>query len=221
MTNTGAKPSFNDSGLLTTIGYSIDEDVIYALEGSIYSAGTIIQWLRDNLEFFADSADSEGLINENANSNGVKFIPAFNGLGAPYWNSDIRASFHGITRDTNKNDLTTAAFNSIAYQTLDIVNLLKGMNVDVPSLDVDGGMVANQTFVTNLCNTLNIQLNIPESTESTAKGAFYMSALGKGLIDLKQVKNQQKKQLSPSQELHKTIKNDYTDWANLVKRNLP
>ena len=221
MTNTGAKPSFNDSGLLTTIGYSIDEDVIYALEGSIYSAGTIIQWLRDNLEFFADSADSEGLINENANSNGVLFIPAFNGLGAPYWNSDIRASFHGITRDTNKNDITTAAFNSIAYQTLDIVNLLKGMNVDVPSLDVDGGMVANQTFVTNLCNTLNIQLNIPESTESTAKGAFYMSALGKGLIDLKQVKNQQKKQLSPSQELHKAIKNDYTDWANLVKRNLP
>ena len=71
MTNTGAKPSFNDSGLLTTIGYSIDDDVIYALEGSIYSAGTIIQWLRDNLEFFADSADSEGLINENANSNGV------------------------------------------------------------------------------------------------------------------------------------------------------
>ena len=95
------------------------------------------------------------------------------------------------------------------------------MNVDVPSLDVDGGMVANQTFVTNLCNTLNIQLNIPESTESTAKGAFYMSALGKGLIDLKQVKNQQKKQLSPSQELHKAIKNDYTDWANLVRRNLP
>ena len=70
MTNTGVKPSFNDSGLLTTIGYSIDEDVTYALEGSIYSAGTIIQWLRDNLEFFADSADSEGLINENANSNG-------------------------------------------------------------------------------------------------------------------------------------------------------
>ena len=221
MTNTGLKPSFNNSGLLTTIGYSIDEDVTYALEGSIYSAGTIIQWLRDNLEFFADSADSEGLINDNANSNGLKFIPAFNGLGAPYWNSDIRASFHGITRDTTKNDLTTAAFNSIAYQTLDIVNLLKNMNVDVPSLDVDGGMVANQTFVTNLCNTLNIQLNIPESTESTAKGAFYMSALGKGLIDLKQVKNQQKKQLSPSQELHNTIKNDYTDWANLVKRNLP
>ena len=221
MTNTGLKPSFNNSGLLTTIGYSIDEDVTYALEGSIYSAGTIIQWLRDNLEFFADSADSEGLINDNANSNGLKFIPAFNGLGAPYWNSDIRASFHGITRDTTKNDLTTAAFNSIAYQTLDIINLLKDMNVDVPSLDVDGGMVANQTFVTNLCNTLNIQLNIPESTESTAKGAFYMSALGKGLIDLKQVKNQQKKQLSPSQELHNTIKNDYTDWANLVKRNLP
>ena len=92
MTNTGAKPSFNESGLLTTIGYSIDEDVTYALEGSIYSAGTIIQWLRDNLEFFADSADSEGLINENANANGVQFIPAFNGLGAPYWNSDIRAS---------------------------------------------------------------------------------------------------------------------------------
>lgn len=82
-------------------------------------------------------------------------------------------------------------------------------------------MVANQTFVTNLCNTINIQLNIPESTESTAKGAFYMSALGKGLIDLMQVKNQQKKKVYPSQELHNTINSDYTDWANLVKRNLP
>ena len=221
MTNTGAKPSFNDFGLLTTIGYSINKDVIYALEGSIYSAGSIIQWLQDNLEFFTNNSDSEGLINENANSNGVKFIPAFNGLGAPYWNSDIRASFHGITRDTDKNDLTTAAFNSIAYQTLDIVNLLKKMNIDVPSLDVDGGMVANQTFVSNLCNTLNIQLNIPESTESTAKGAFYMSALGKGLVNLNQIKNQQKKKLSPSQELHNRINSDYTDWANLVKRNLP
>ena len=220
MTNTGAKPSFNDFGLLTTIGYSINKDVIYALEGSIYSAGSIIQWLQDNLEFFTNNSDSEGLINENANSNGVKFIPAFNGLGAPYWNSDIRASFHGITRDTDKNDLTTAAFNSIAYQTLDIVNLLKKMNIDVPSLDVDGGMVANQTFVSNLCNTLNIQLNIPESTESTAKGAFYMSALGKGLVNLNQIKNQQKKKLSPSQELHNRINSDYTDWANLVKRIL-
>ena len=146
MTNTGTKPSFNDSGLLTTIGYSINEDVIYALEGSIYSAGTIIQWLRDNLEFFTDSFDSEGLINENADSNGVKFIPAFNGLGAPYWNSDIRASFHGITRDTNKNDLTTAAFNSIAYQTLDIVNLLKKMNVD-PAL-------ASSVFVTTITDVI-------------------------------------------------------------------
>jgi len=221
MTNTGKNPTFNDSGLLTTIGYSIDEEVTYALEGSIYSAGTIIQWLRDNLQFFAESPDSEKFINENANSNGVQFIPAFNGLGAPYWNSDIRASFHGITRDTDKNDLTTAAFNSIAYQTLDIVNLLKEMNVDVPSLDVDGGMVANQTFVTNLCNTLNIQLNIPESTESTAKGAFYISALGKGLIDLNQIKNQQKKQISPSPELHDKINSDFIDWTNLVKRNLP
>ena len=129
MANIGSKPSLSDNGLLTTIGYSLNNKIHYAIEGSIYSAGTVIQWLRDNLEFFADSAESEKFLSSNANSNGVHFIPAFNGLGAPYWNSDIRASYHGITRDTTKKDLINAAFNSISFQTKDIVDCLKNINI--------------------------------------------------------------------------------------------
>ena len=140
MANIGPNLYYQIMVYLTTIGYSLNNKIHYAIEGSIYSAGTVIQWLRDNLEFFADSAESEKFLSSDANANGVHFIPAFNGLGAPYWNSDIRASYHGITRDTTKKDLINAAFNSISFQTKDIVDCLKNINIDINSLSVDGGM---------------------------------------------------------------------------------
>ena len=114
MSNIGLKPLTAKKGLLTTIGFSFNNQIHYAVEGSIYSAGTVIQWLRDNLKFFKESSESEKFLNVDANANGVQFIPAFTGLGAPYWDSNIRASFHGITRDTTKKDLINAAVNSIS-----------------------------------------------------------------------------------------------------------
>jgi len=110
MVNTGDESLQSTSGLLNTLGYGLAGKVSYALEGSIFSAGTIIQWLRDNMEFFSDSAESINLLDPRGESNGVLFVPGFTGIGAPHWNTEIRASFYGITRDSTKTDMVTAAF---------------------------------------------------------------------------------------------------------------
>ena len=113
MVNTKETPITIKEGLLTTVGYRLNNQTSYALEGSIYSCGNIIQWLRDKMKFFSSSADSEAFIEKNGESNNVKFLPAFNGLGTPYWNSDVRAGFSGITQNSSKEDMITAAFKSI------------------------------------------------------------------------------------------------------------
>ena len=120
MVNTGDESLLSTSGLLNTLGYGLSGKVSYALEGSIFSAGTIIQWLRDNMEFFQDSAESINLLDTRGESNGVLFVPGFTGIGAPHWNAEIRASFYGITRDSTKKDMVTAAFKSLIYQVMDI-----------------------------------------------------------------------------------------------------
>ena len=220
MANVGTKPVFSKEGLLTTIGFSFNNEVHYAIEGSIYSAGTIIQWLRDNLEFFPKSPDSENYLNINANSNGVYFIPAFTGLGAPYWDSNIRASFHGITRDTSKKDLINAAFNSISYQTKDIVNCLEKTNIEVKSLSVDGGMASNKTFVSHIANILNIPIQVPKNTESTAKGVACLAGITTGLIDDDSIRNQEKTLYSPQNDLNKSMETGYQEWKKLVSKNI-
>ncbi len=220
MANIGSKPLLSDNGLLTTIGYSLNNKIHYAIEGSIYSAGTVIQWLRDNLEFFADSPESEKFLSSDANANGVYFIPAFNGLGAPYWNSDIRASYHGITRDTTKKDLINAAFNSISFQTKDIVDCLKNVNIDITSLSVDGGMAANKTFISHIANILNIPIHVPKNTESTAKGVACLAGISTGLIDIDLLKNQEKVILNPDNSLNKPMNEDYKQWKKLINKNI-
>jgi len=220
MANIGSKPLLSDNGLLTTIGYSLNNKIHYAIEGSIYSAGTVIQWLRDNLEFFADSPESEKFLSSDANANGVYFIPAFNGLGAPYWDSDIRASYHGITRDTTKKDLINAAFNSISFQTKDIVDCLKNANIDITSLSVDGGMAANKTFISHIANILNMPIHVPKNTESTAKGVACLAGISTGLIDIDLLKNQEKVILNPDNSLNKSMNEDYKQWKKLIKKNI-
>ena len=137
MVNTKETPVTIKEGLLTTVGYRLNNQTSYALEGSIYSCGNIIQWLRDKMKFFSSSADSEAFIEKNGESNNVKFLPAFNGLGTPYWNSDVRAGFSGITQNSSKEDMITAAFKSICYQTKDIITILESNGISINSLLVD------------------------------------------------------------------------------------
>ncbi|MDA8541462.1 glycerol kinase GlpK, partial [Gammaproteobacteria bacterium] len=138
MVNTKEKLITLDEGLLTTVGYKLNNEINYAIEGSIYSCGNIIQWLRDKMEFFKDASSSEEFLNQNGFSNNIQFLPAFNGLAAPYWDSDVRGGFYGITQDASKNDIITAAFKSICYQTRDITELLIKNNIKINSLNVDG-----------------------------------------------------------------------------------
>ena len=139
--NTGISSVKSKNKMLSTIAWRINGELTYALEGSVFVAGALIQWLRDKMKFFSNAKDSESFLNGDGNSKNVHFLPAFNGLGAPYWNSDIRASYHGITRDTSKADMINAAFNSITYQTKDIIHCLSKIQIELKSLNVDGGML--------------------------------------------------------------------------------
>ena len=216
MCNIGETVKISQDGLLTTVAFNLSDKIYYALEGSIYSAGTIVQWLRDNLQFFSKSSDSEIYLKDTGDSNEVLFIPAFNGLGAPYWNSKIRASFHNITRDTTRADLITAAFNSIIYQTKDILSAFENVNLKINELKVDGGMVENKTFVTNLTNLLNIVVKVPENKECTALGAALMAAIGKKLIGLSNLKEQTFEEINPHNS--KINENLYKNWSEVVSR---
>ena len=178
MINTGNLLKQSSSGLLNTIGYGISGDIPYAVEGSIFSAGTIIQWLRDNMKFFSDSSASSNFLSETGNSNDVIFIPGFTGIGAPHWNSEIRASFYGITRDTTQQDMVTAAFNALIYQVMDIKDALKNDGIEIKNLSIDGGMAVNKVFCQLLADYLQQDVQVPSSVESTAIGAAITAGLG-------------------------------------------
>ena len=182
MVNTKDEIFRSNSGLLTTIGYKINGEVAYAVEGSIFSAGTIIQWLRDEMSFFEDSKDSEDFIAADGETNNLLFIPAFTGLGAPQWNPDVRAGYYGITRDTSKKDLVTAAFNSLCFQTKEILNAMRNEGLEVKEMSIDGGMANNITFSQLLANITNTNISIPHNTEATALGAAKVAAVGCGLV---------------------------------------
>ena len=216
MANVGNTPIHSNDGLLTTIGFSLNGEIYYAIEGSIYASGTTVQWLRDNLQFFETSDLSEPYLHTNGDANNVLFVPAFTGLGAPYWNSDVRASFHGITRDTSRSDLINAAFNSITYQTKDIIDCLVRSGIEVESLNVDGGMVANQTFVQQIANLLNTEVSVPENSESTAKGVAVLAGVASKTFDLELISSQKRMSIYPDEEAHSFMAKDYKIWKELI-----
>ena len=220
MANVGEKPILSKDGLLTTIGYSLKGKVSYAIEGSIYAAGTTVQWLRDNLEFFPASELSEQYLKPNGDSNNVHFIPAFTGLGAPYWNSDIRASYHGMARDTSKADMINAAFNSITYQTKDIVDCLKNIDIELKSLKIDGGMVANKVFTQQIANLLNTNVLVPDNKESTARGAAVLAGVASQIYDIELVEQQKRTEIKPEAQANEFMLNDYKRWKNLINKAL-
>jgi len=184
MVNTGDESLQSTSGLLSTLGYGLSGNISHALEGSIFSAGTIIQWLRDNMEFFSDSAHSIDLLDVKGESNGVLFIPGFTGIGAPHWNAEIRAGFYGITRDSTKQDMVTAAFKSLIYQVMDIREALKIDGIEVKHLSIDGGMAANTSFCQLLADFLGQEVHVPSSLESTAIGAAITAGIGANVFSI-------------------------------------
>ena len=219
MLNTEQEPISIDEGLLTTIAYSIQGKTHYAIEGSIYSCGNIIKWLRDKMNFFETSKDSENYLNENGESNNVLFLPAFNGLGAPYWNSDIRAGFYGITQDTSVNDMVTACFNSIAFQTKEIIMILEKYDIEVSSLLVDGGMVQNSTFCKILANSIQKVILRPQNVESTAVGACIVAMMASG-ENLDDIKVSDIDLFKTDAENIKDYKKNYEEWRSYLSNTM-
>jgi glycerol kinase len=219
MVNTKEKIYKSEARLLSTVGCMLGSTVSYALEGSIFSAGTSIQWLRDEMKFFDDSSESEDLIDDEFDSRGVNFIPAFTGLGAPHWNSEIRGSIHGIQRDSSKVDLITAVFKAICFQTLEIVEALEHDGVSVSALKVDGGMVKNKKFLQLLSNTLSTNIKKPDQIESTAVGAFKIALLGSGIKDIDEIQKIGSYDEVKSQQSLK-LNDDYQIWKEYLAKNL-
>ena len=215
MVNTENKHYEIDEGLLTTVAYKLGDEVHYAIEGSIYSCGNIIQWLRDKMEFFANSKDSEKFLNPNGNTNNVLFLPAFNGLGAPFWNSDVRGGFYGITQDSSINDMVTAAFQSIAFQTKEITTILENYDIEINKLLVDGGMVNNNTFCQVLSDTLGKDIIQPSNVESTAIGACKVAMIGSG-EDLSNITDDSPSIYKPNLELIKVYEDNHAKWKGYL-----
>lgn len=185
--NTGEKPVESQHGLLTTIAWGLDGKVNYALEGSIFVAGAAIQWLRDEVGLVESSPESEKMAAAVEDSNGVYVVPAFVGMGAPYWNSYARGSIFGLTRGANKNHIVRATLESLAYQTTD---LLKAMEVDsgikLASLKVDGGASANNLLMQIQADLLDTEVKRPSCIETTSLGAAYLAGLATGYWNSKE-----------------------------------
>lgn len=180
--NTGTQPVTSTHGLLTSVGYQISgERPVYCLEGSIAVAGALVQWLRDNLGLIGSAAEVETLARTVNDNGGAYIVPAFSGLFAPYWRSDARGVIVGLTRYVNKGHLARAVLEANAYQTLDIMEAMKkDSGVDLNSLKVDGGMVANELFMQLQADLLDVPVIRPAITETTALGAAYAAGLAAG-----------------------------------------
>ena len=180
--NTGNVAKQSKKGLLTTIAWSIDGKVEYALEGSIFVAGSAIQWLRDELKIIDNAQQSQYLAEQTEDNMGVYFVPAFVGLGTPYWEEDARGSFFGLTRGTSKNHIVRSALEAIAYQTKDVVELMQEeSNIKLKSLKVDGGASVNDFLMQFQSDILDCEIYRPSIFETTALGSAYLAGIGVGL----------------------------------------
>ena len=180
--NTGNQILRSQNKLLSTIGYKIDQEVVYALEGSIFVAGALIQWLRDKMKFFLSAPESEALAKTANGNSEIIIIPSFTGLGAPFWNPDVKGSIHGISLDTTQQDIILASLEAIAFQSKDLVEAIRQDGAEINSIKIDGGMANNDFFGQILTDVLNVSVQRPKNIESTALGAAFFAGIGSGYV---------------------------------------
>lgn len=179
--NTGEKPQISDNNLLTTIGYGINGKVYYALEGSIFVAGSAIQWLRDAMKLVDSAPDSEDAAMSSSDDDEVYVVPAFTGLGAPYWDSNARGAVFGLTRGTSREDFIKATLQSLAYQSRDVIDTMKkDTGIDIPTLKVDGGAANNKYLMQFQADVLQTPVQRAKDLETTALGAAFLAGLAVG-----------------------------------------
>ncbi len=220
--NTGEEIQFSDNNLLTTIAYGIDDKVYYALEGSVFIAGAAVQWLRDGLEIINSAPESESIAEQVEGDNPVYVVPAFAGLGAPYWDMYARGAIFGLTRDTGKSHIVKATLQSLAYQTKDLINAMQeDSGTSLTTLKVDGGACANNLLMQFQSDILNATIERPTNVESTALGAAYLAGMSVGLWKKEDIlKNKSiDRQFTPSMDEEKIAKL-YRGWQKAVNRTL-
>ncbi len=179
--NTGDKPMVSNNGLLTTIAWSLDGKVEYALEGLLYTVGSAVQWLRDEMKLIDSAKDSEYFARKVSDTNGVYVVPAFTGLSAPYWDQYARGAILGLTRGANKDHIIRATLESIAYQIRDVIDCMAlDSGIAVKALKVDGGACANNFVMEFQANILDSIVVRPKVIESTARGAAFLAGLAVG-----------------------------------------
>ena len=181
--NTGEVMLKSSNQLLSTIAYRLNGQTVYAIEGSIFMAGATMQWIRDGLKLIDDAAESEALAEATPDNLSVYLVPAFTGLGAPYWDPNARGALLGMTRDTGIKEIVTAGLMSVCYQTRDLVEAIAADGAVLSTLRVDGGMVKNNYVLQKLADVLDAEVHRPEIIETTALGAAYMAGLQLGLFN--------------------------------------
>ncbi len=218
--NTGEEMQLSQNNLLTTIGYGINGKVHYALEGSIFIAGSAIQWLRDGLRMIETSSESEGLAQSSTSDDEVYVVPAFTGLGAPYWDSNARGSVFGLTRGTSKEDFVKATLQSIAYQVRDVIATMQvDSGIDIQQLRVDGGAAMNNLLMQFQADILGIDIARAKNLETTALGAAFLAGLSVGYWE----SMDELKELNATGQLFQATMNEsrkeklYKGWRKAVK----
>ena len=220
--NTGSKKIYSRNKLLTTICYKLNDKTTYALEGSIFIAGAGVQWLRDKMKFINKASDTEKIVKSLKNNAGVYLVPAFTGIGAPYWNANVRGVLSGITRDTGPKEIVRAIIESVAYQTYDLFEAMRHDGLKPKMVKVDGGMVMNNWFSQYLADMINVKVLRPKIHETTALGAAFMAGLKIGVYkSLKDISKQWSldKRFNPKIS-NKLRKNILKGWSIAIKRTL-
>lgn len=220
--NTGTKPVASQSGLVTTIAWSLDGEVNYALEGSVFIAGAAIQWLRDGLKIIDESPDSEYFSLKVPDTDGVYVVPAFTGLGAPYWDMYARGAIFGLTRGTSKAHLIRATLESLAYQTKDVLDAMgKDAGTPLKGLRVDGGASANNLLMQFQADILGVPVERPKIIETTALGAAYLAGLACGFWSKSELEEKWQLDAKFDAQMADSERNKlYRGWQKAVKRTM-
>jgi len=220
--NTGSKIIYSKNRLLTTIAYRIKGKTTYAMEGSIFIAGAGVQWLRDKMKFFKKASETEKIIKSLKDNKGIYLVPAFTGLGAPYWDANARGVLCGLTRDTGPKEIVRATIESVAYQTYDLFEAMKHDGLRPKLVKVDGGMVMNNWFSQFLSDVVNIKVSRPRVQETTALGAAFMAGLYIGVYkSLKDISKNWNLDRSFKPRINSKLRSSLVKgWSAAIKKTL-
>jgi len=222
LVNTGKKPLKSKNKLLSTIAYKINNITSYALEGSIFVSGSTMKWLRDELGIIKNINDSQSLAASIKDNNGVYFVPAFTGLGAPHWKPDARGTIVGLTGSSGKAEIVRAALEAVAYQSVDLFDAMKADGQKTKRVRVDGAMSANDWLLQFLSSISNVRIEKSDNAETTSKGAAILASIGSGLyasIEETKVFWQLHKSFIPNME-DEVIKKYRNGWNKAIKRTI-